>query len=171
VRLGVFSDPLRTLVHRIKYRHGWPLAEFLADRLAEHPPAAAMLKEADCLVPIPLHPLRQWARGYNQAAVIAERIGKRCKKPLRSPLVRLRNTQTQTTLHAQAKRVENLRNAFGLIDAKSVRDRRVVLFDDVMTSGATARSAARALADAGPVSISVLAVAVADPKGRAYEFI
>jgi len=171
VRLGVFNDPLRTLVHRIKYRHGWPLAEFLADRLAVHPPAVALLEQTDCLVPIPLHPIRQWTRGYNQAAVIAERIAKQCRKPTRSPLVRLRNTQTQTTLHAQAKRMENLRDAFGLIDAKSVRGRHLVLVDDVMTSAATVRSAARTLAEAAPASISVLAVAAADPKGRAYEFI
>ena len=171
VRLGVFSDPLRTLVHRIKYRHGWPLAEFLADRLVAHEPAKGLLTETDCLVAIPLHPSRQWARGYNQAAVLAERIGKVCSIPQRTPLVRLRNTRTQTTLHAQAKRVENLRDAFGLIDGKSVRGKHVVLVDDVMTSGATVRSAARTLVAAEPASISVLAVAVADPKGRAYEFI
>jgi len=170
-RLGVFGDPLRTLVHRIKYRHGWPLAEFLADRLAAHEPARAMLTQTDCLVAIPLHPMRQWSRGYNQAAVIAQRLGKVCQIPRRAPLVRLRNTQTQTALHAQAKRIENLRDAFGLIDAKSVRGRHVLLVDDVMTSGATVRSAARTLAAAKPASISVLAVAVADPKGRAYEFI
>jgi ComF family protein len=171
IRLGVFNDPLRTLVHRIKYRHGWPLAEYLADRLVAHEPAKGLLTETDCLVPVPLHPMRQWARGYNQAAVIAQRIGRRCGIATGSPLIRLRNTPSQTTLHAQARRFENVRNAFGLIQQKSVHGRHVVLVDDVMTSGATLRSAARVLAAAGPASISVLAVAVADPKGRAYEFI
>jgi ComF family protein len=170
-RLGVFSDPLRTLVHRMKYRHGWPFAELLADRLAAHDPAKTVLEQSDCLVAIPLHPLRQWGRGYNQAAVIAERLGHRCKKPMRTPLVRLRNTHSQTTLHAQAKRFENLRDAFGLIDGKCVRGQRVVLVDDVMTTGATLRSAARTLLKAEPAGIDVLVVAVADPKGRAYEAI
>jgi ComF family protein len=171
VRLGVFSDPLRTLVHRIKYRHGWPLAEYLADRLVTHEPAQGLLTETDCLVAIPLHPTRQWTRGYNQASVIADRVGKICNIPRRSPLVRLRNTQTQTNIRAQAKRVENLRGAFGLIDGDCVSGQHVVLVDDVMTSGATVLSAARTLKAAEPASISVLAVAVADPKGRSYEFI
>jgi ComF family protein len=170
IRLGVFIDPLRTLVHRIKYRHGWPLAEFLADRLVAHEPAKGLLAEAECLVPVPLHPFRQWTRGYNQASVIAARIGKRCGIPNSTPLVRLRNTPSQTTLHAQTSRWENVRDAFGLISASSVRGRHVVLVDDVMTSGSTLRSAARTLARGAPASISVLAVAVADPKGRAYEF-
>jgi ComF family protein len=170
-RLGVFNDPLRTLVHRIKFRHGWPLAEFLADRLAAHEPAKAILDQADCLIAVPLHLMRQWARGYNQAAVIAHRLSKTSRKPLRSPLVRLRNTHPQTTLHAQAKRWDNLRDAFGLLEQKSVRGRHVVLIDDVMTTGATLRSAALTLKKAEPASISVIAVAVADPKGRAYEFI
>ena len=103
--------------------------------------------------------------------MIARRLGNIAQKPVRSPLVRLRNTQTQTTIKAQDKRWENLRDAFGLIDAKSVRGQRVVLVDDVMTSGATVRSAARTLLGAKPASISVITVAVADPKGRAYEAI
>ena len=170
-RLGVFNDPLRDLVHRIKFRNGWPLAEFLADRLAAHPPAKMLLEQASCLVAVPLHPVRQWTRGYNQAAVIAERLKKVSGKPIRNPLVRLRNTASQTLLRAQAKRWENMRDAFGLIDAKSVRGQHVVLVDDVMTTGATLKSAARTLQQAEPASISVVALAVADPKGRAYEYI
>jgi ComF family protein len=170
-RLGVFSDPLRDLVHRLKFRNGWPLAEFLADRLAAHAPAKVLLDEADCLVAVPLHPMRQWARGYNQAAVIAQRLKKISGIPIRTPLVRLRNTAAQSSLRAQAKRWENVRDAFGLIDAKSVRGRHVVLVDDVMTTGATLKSAARTLRKAEPASISVIAIAVADPKGRAYQFI
>jgi ComF family protein len=169
VRLGVFHEPLKTLVHRMKYRHGWPIAEVLAERVMVHPPVKALLADSDCLVPLPLHPRRQWERGYNQAEVIARRLSWRTRLPVRSPLVRVRNSPSQTTLHAQAKRWENVRDVFRLIDAAAVGGRRVVLVDDVMTSGSTLRAAALALAAAKPAGISVLTIAVADPKGRAYQ--
>src|SRR5436309_227133 len=67
VRLGTFDDPLKHLVHQMKYHRRWPLAEFLAARLLEQERVKALLTETDCLLPVPLHRLRQTQRGYNQA--------------------------------------------------------------------------------------------------------
>jgi ComF family protein len=170
-RLGVFADPLRQMVHRMKYRGGWLLAEFFAERLWSHPPVREILRGADCLVPIPLHPLRHWGRGYNQAELIARRLAARSGVALRHPLVRLRHTRTQIHIHSQQKRWDNMRDAFGLVDAESVRARRAVLVDDVITSGATVCCAAEALAGAGLTQVSAIAVAVADPRGWAFELV
>ena len=63
LRLGVFRDPIRQMVHRMKYHRRWTLAEYLADRLREQAHVRRVLEGADCLVPVPLHRLRQMSRG------------------------------------------------------------------------------------------------------------
>ncbi|MGH7213671.1 MAG: ComF family protein [Tepidisphaeraceae bacterium] len=169
VRLGVFDDPLRHLIHQLKYHRRWPLAEFLADRLMGQERARGILTQTQVLVPIPLHRLRQVARGYNQADVVARRIGKRCGIPVARPIVRLRQTETQTHLHSRKQREQNLRGAFALIDPKPVAGRHVVVIDDVTTTGATLQAFARALVPARPASLCAMAVALADPLGRDFQ--
>jgi ComF family protein len=174
VRLGVFEDPLKHLVHRMKYNGDWTLAEMLADRLCAHEPARDLLAQADVLVPVPLHPLRQVVRGYNQAQVIAARLV-RSAKPRRIavvwPAARTRDTGSQTRLSSNAQRVQNMRQAFALVRPELVADRHVVLVDDVMTSGATLRSLARALRRGRPKRLSAILLAIADPRGRGFEAI
>src|SRR3954447_18473381 len=170
-RLGIFDDPLKRLIHRLKYNGRWALAEFLADRLVAHEPAKALLRDTQVLVPIPLHPWRQIKRGYNQAELIARKIAKDRKIDLARPLVRVRSTETQTHLHSHAKREENLRDAFALDDGRCIAGEHVAVIDDVMTTGATLESAARVLEQAKPASLSLLVIAIADPKRRGFEVI
>jgi len=167
--LGPFRDPLRRLIHRMKYRHGWPLAEILADRLMHHPPARMVLEQTDCLVAVPLHGARQFGRGYNQAQSLAGQLARRCGIRLARPLVRLKNTLSQTAVGSRRQRADNLRHAFGLIHPRAIRGRRVTVVDDVMTTGATLKSAALALKDAQPSSISALVLAVADQRRRDFQ--
>lgn len=84
---------------------------------------------------------------------------------------RVRPTATQTHLPSRAQRIENLRDAFQLTNYGAIEDKQVVLVDDVLTTGATLVSLARTLKKASPRSISALVLAVADPKGRAFEVI
>ena len=170
VGLGLFDDPLRGMIHSIKYHGAWPLAEELTDRVIEQREAAkALLQETQVIVPVPLHFTRQLSRGYNQAALIAGRLAKRCDVDITEVLGRVRATETQTHLHSRAKREENLKDAFALLSPANVRERHVLLVDDVMTSCATLRAAARELRNAGPASISAMVLGVADPRGRAFE--
>lgn len=168
VRLGVFDDPLKELIHQIKYHGRWTLAEYLAERLWARPRVRALLAETDRLVPVPLHPLRHIGRGFNQAQLIANRLARRSGVKLARPAIRIRNTPSQTRLRSRAKRDENMSDAFGLIRPASIAGRRVVVVDDVTTSGATLLSLARVLKEAEPESLSALVLAVADP--RHYDF-
>ena len=167
-RLGVFRDPIKHLIHRLKYHRRWPLAEYCAGRLREREPVKQLLADADCLVPVPLHRLRQISRGYNQADVLARALASRPLRVVR-PLVRLRHTETQTHLHSRAHREANLRDVFGLIDPAAVRGKRVVVVDDVLTTGATLRAVGRALRPARPASLCAIVIAIADPKGSDFQ--
>lgn len=175
LRLAVFADPLKHLIHRMKYHRQWGLGEALADRLLGQERVNALLAETDILVPVPLHRLRQVVRGYSQSEVIARRLARRARSDgvirVAHPVVRLRHTESQTVLTSAAQREENMRDAFGPVDEKCVRGKHVVVVDDVMTTGATLRAVARALRPAKPASLSALVLAVADPKGRDFQSI
>ena len=169
IALGKFDDPMRSMIHAIKYHGAWPLAEYLADALSHREKTRELLEEAQVIVPVPLHPLRQLSRGFNQAEVIAARFARHRGIPLRRPLVRLKATETQTHLHSRASREANLKDAFTLDRDTAIRGRHVVLVDDVMTTGATLRAAARELRQAGPATLCAVVIAIADPRGRQFQ--
>jgi ComF family protein len=171
VRLCVFDEPVRQLVHRMKYRGEWALAEILTDRLLQHDRAKSLLSDAQVLAPVPLHPFRQIGRGFNQADVIARRIARRSPQRLRvaHPVTRVRNNPPQANATSKAERLRNLRGVFDLVDGRTIAGKHVVLVDDVMTTGATLRAMARTLIPARPAKISALILAIADPKGRGFQ--
>jgi ComF family protein len=171
VSLGVLKDPLKSAVHRAKYEHRWPLAERLADRLLLRSDLRSTLENADVLVPVPLHRKKQRERGYNQAEVIARRLGRASKVAVVIAAGRIRATESQAQIHAHAARIDNLKGAFAMVNAAAIAGKHVVLVDDVLTSGATLISLARVLKSAKPASLSAIVLAVADPKGRAFEVI
>jgi ComF family protein len=169
LRLGVFTDPLKGLIHQLKYHQRWPLAEVLADRLLDQERVKSLLSETEVIVPVPLHRLRQIARGYNQAEVIARRLASRCRIPVVRPVLRMRNTESQTNMTSARQREENMRDAFALLTPRGVRGKHVVVVDDVMTTGATLQAFARALRPAKPASLCAIVLAVADPSGRDFK--
>lgn len=169
VALAPFREPLRKLIHQIKYHHRWPVAEILADRLVAHEPARELLEKSDCLVAVPLHWSRHLSRGYNQADALARRLGSRLGKPVIETAYRKRRTESQTGIRAHALRQENLRGAFAGWHLGALRSRRVTLVDDVMTSAATLRSLARVLRAAEPQCLSAVVLAVADPRHRDFQ--
>jgi ComF family protein len=170
VTLGPFRQPLRKMVHQMKYRHRWPLAVALADRLAAERRAMDLLNRCDILIPTPLHWSRHIQRGYNQADMIAGQLA-RHRRGLRllRPLVRLKKTAAQTTVVSAADRAANLRFAFGLTSTKGLQGKTIALVDDVLTTASTLKSAARALQDANPAAIHAIVLAVADPRRRDFQ--
>ena len=106
----------------------------------------------DLIVPVPLHPARERERGFNQATLLAELLSGRIAVPLRFVLERIRYTTTQTA-YDRAERMENLHNAFRLRKKMNVRELRVLLIDDVLTTGSTLSECARILKVAGAISV------------------
>ena len=156
--VGAYMGPLREAVHALKYhgRHG--VAATLAALLA--PAVAPVLGEGDLLVPVPLHPTRERARGYNQAAILASEL--RYLLPVEvapAALRRTRATADQTAL-SSVQRAANVCGAF-TAQADAVSGRRIWLLDDVYTTGATLRASAQALRAAGAREVRGAVVAIA----------
>jgi competence protein ComFC len=155
---GSFEGPLRELIHQFKYGGMKPLAQPLADFLARALPRE---QQFDAVVPMPLHWRRQWERGFNQSDLLARATAKRCGIPMVRAMRRVRPTKVQAGL-SNAKRRENVSGAFRARRGAMVRGHRILLIDDVLTTGATASACARALKRAGAKSVTVLTLARVD---------
>jgi competence protein ComFC len=144
---------VRKLLHDFKYggqRHlRYPLAEWLSETLND--PRLRGWR-FDMLVPVPLHAARERERGFNQAALLAESLATEVAVPLCPVLERIRYTTTQTA-YDRAERMENLQDAFRLRKNRDVRGLRVLLIDDVLTTGSTLSECARTLKAAGAISV------------------
>ena len=150
-----YGGTVRDAVHALKFGGRRSLARPLGDLIVEH--CAGVLDAPDGFVPVPLARARERERGFNQAGLLAERVGERLGVRVRPRwLVRLRATAAQSDL-AAAERRANVADAFAAAPAVAGRD--VVVIDDVMTTGATVGECARALRAAGARRVGVLAVA------------
>lgn len=156
----VFEGPLRAAVHCFKYkrvrRMAGPLGDLLAAHLQTHP------LPADALIPVPLHRNRQRERGFNQSEVLAQRLAPTSGLPLlTNGLIRCRDTQRQARLDLHGRQ-ENLRDAF-VWQGSVPPPERILLLDDVLTTGATISACTRALRAAGAREVRVLALARSRP--------
>lgn len=144
---------VREIIHQFKYarqihlRHiiaGWLYAALDDERVRD--------LSFNVIVPVPLHPTRQRERGFNQASLLAELLSAHTAIDCKPLLDRIRYTTTQTALD-RSERMENLHNAFRLRKNANVRGLRVLLVDDVLTTGSTLSECARVLKRAGAVSV------------------
>jgi len=145
------TPPLLSLIHGFKYSHYRRHIRFLCAYLRYRPAFVDALGKPDVLVPVPLHAARRRERGYNQSELIAEEMGRRYGLPVLShALRRIRYTSTQTKLDA-GERTRNLVGAFRCSDA--VAGKRVVLVDDVCTTGSTLGQCREELLKSGAVTV------------------
>ncbi len=151
-----YEPPLEQVIHALKFGR----LDFLGGHLAEEiwHRLGGDLRDADAVVPVPLHWRRQMTRGYNQAERIARPLARRLGRPLVKALRRARATPPQARL-ARSRRQANLRGAFRGRQVAAIHDRVVLLVDDVATTGATLSHAAAALRRNGAASVLALAVA------------
>ena len=154
-----YDDVARTLVHALKYQDRTDLAPAMGRWMARA--GRELLEGADALVPVPLHCRRGWSRRYNQSGALARVIERQTGVKLASEaLRRVRQTQQQIGL-SRSERASNVQGAFQVAsDRKAdIAGRRLVLVDDVLTSGATVDACARALLRAKAASVDVLVFA------------
>jgi ComF family protein len=155
---GFYEDTLRELIHLFKYGRVQTLSKPLGRLLALALPRDQAF---DVIVPMPLHWRKRWQRGFNQSELLAHEIGRRSNVRVRNALRRVRFTSAQAGL-TNAKRRVNVSGAFRSKKKNSLAGKRVLLVDDVMTTGASAASCARALKLAGARHVTLLTLARVD---------
>jgi ComF family protein len=150
---------VREVIHRYKYQHALWFEPFLSDLLARAAKAELAAEKWDFIVPVPLHPAKQRERGFNQAERLAARLGKTTSIPMNPRLLRrVTNTPSQTQL-SREQRQANMRNAFAPAGAGRLNGARIVVLDDVFTTGATTNACAHVLKRAGADEVCVWTVA------------
>ncbi len=166
---GLYQGPLRDAVHALKYHRRTQLAVPLAHLMLlaiDHPECKLLECDAvdglvpfDMVVPAPLHPARLRQRGFNQADLLAREVARVLGPQLRTDVLRrVKSTSTQTALDRK-ERAENVVGVFSTCKPEAVAGKSILLIDDVLTTGATVRDAARSLQNSGARRIAVLVVA------------
>jgi ComF family protein len=155
---GEYSGALRKLIHLYKYGGVAPLARPLAAFLARALPRA---ERFDLIVPMPLHWIRRWRRGFNQSELLARKLAQRTGLPISLAVSKRKRTAPQAGL-TSAERRTNVAGAFQVKRRKEIEGRHVLLIDDVLTTGATAGACSAALKRSGASRVTVLTLARVD---------
>ena len=158
-----YGDPLSPLIHKLKYRGhltsgkllGQLLADFLTHQAREDPEWLA----PDLIIATPMHWMRRWRRGYNQAELLAGAAAAALEIPLATgAIARIKRTPSQKEL-SRRERQKNLRNAFRVTNPSLIAGKRIALVDDVITTTATLRELSQVLRKAGASDVQAWALA------------
>jgi ComF family protein len=148
---------LPALIRRHKYGLDQSVGRALAEYLGDELPLSA--DDYDVVIPVPLHWRRLWWRGFNQAALLAGAVARRLDLPLDATAMSRRRFTTPQTSRHHDERIRNVRRAFAVAHPERVKNRRVLIVDDVMTTGATVDECARVLLAAGAARVDVFTLA------------
>ena len=157
--VAFYQTTLQHAIHFFKFEKKKVFARHLIQLLNAHIPSDCSIAEYDFILPVPIHKKRLRERGFNQATLLANGIGEAARVPvLRRTLVRYRHTTAQSSLDREARQ-QNLIGAFEIRNPDIIRGKRLLIFDDVFTTGATIREIVSELWTADPVEIDVLTLA------------
>ncbi len=153
-----YNDVIKELIESYKFKRYTKISEFFLPFVIEK--IEKVLPAFDLIIPVPLHPSKERERGFNQNVLILEGVKKNLKINYRKDiLIRLKPTKPQSRIKEIKKREENVRDAFKVIKSKEIIDKRVLLFDDVFTSGKTLEECGRVLKLKGAKVVFALAIA------------
>jgi ComF family protein len=152
---------IQNLIHQLKYKSNKEIGVYLGKLMAKNLLDSNRFQAVDYLVPLPLYPDKERARGYNQARIICNGISAVMNIPvLNNNIIRQRFTETQTRKH-RTERWENVDGSFIVKNENSIKGKHLLLVDDVITTGATLESCGHAIVKAGDVKLSIATLAFA----------
>lgn len=146
-----YNDKMKKLIYRYKFAREERIGELFSNMLSDYLKDADNIKTFDCVTPIPLYRKRFLSRGFNQADILAKGIAKRLSLPYNNCVHRWRETKVQSLLK-RAERGKNTNGAF-ITDKIRVKDKNILLVDDVVTTGATMNSCAEELRQKGVMRV------------------
>ncbi|TCJ14039.1 ComF family protein [Flaviaesturariibacter flavus] len=152
---------IQSLMHRIKYDGAQDLARYLGGIMGARLAAAGRFAPVDALVPLPLHPSRERARGFNQATALCQGIETAWGRPVWSDAVQRASATDTQTRKSRIERWQNMEGRFLVSDPDRLRGKHLLLIDDVVTTGATLEACGRALLAVPGVSLSIATLCIA----------
>lgn len=160
IQILEYKDIVRQKIIEYKFKEKIYLYKTLEKIILNDEKIYSFLKKYDIIMPIPLYRSKKWERGYNQTELIAKELAKDLELALENKILRkIKNTKQQSTL-TKKERAENVKNAFVLTDVANIRNKRVILFDDIYTTGSTVNECSKLLKKAEVKEISILTIAV-----------
>lgn len=147
-----YKEPLCSAIHKYKFRHARIYGDTFADLIIRYLKIFTPLKDYDMIIPVPLSEQRYLERGYNQSEIMARKICSYYHIDLNNTaLVRIKETKRQSDLRGLSRR-ENMKNAFHA-DANMIKDKKIIVLDDIITTGSTIDSCAKTLLEAGAKNV------------------
>ena len=162
IRLGPYTSALRKAVRHVKYRRREGIRRRLGRLLAEAVKARRPELPFDLILPVPMHWRRRLVRGYDHSRMLAQTLAGELNLPMGHELIRIRHTPPQVHL-PRSRRIENMRGAFAVTAGSGIDGARVLLVDDVTTTGATAGEAAKTLLAKAASRVDLAVIAKAQP--------
>ena len=155
------GSKLQTILHELKYRRNKNIGMYAGELLGKMMIGAPRYNNIDVLIPLPLHPKKEFKRGYNQAEILCRGINTVLKKKVATGVVeRKRSTETQTKKH-RGERWINVDGSFAVKNSAALEGKHILLVDDVITTGATLEACIQAILSVAGTKVSVATVAVA----------
>ncbi len=157
--IAFYEGALQQAIHLFKFERRIYLAKFLIQIIINNIPSDCNIADYDYIIPIPIHKQRLNERGFNQSYILSKGISKKHKVEVSTDvLIRRRNTSPQSSLDRD-KRLQNIIGAFELSNEEQIQGKKILLFDDVFTTGATVSEAVNVLWSADPTEVDVLTLA------------
>ncbi len=162
-----YDGEIRTLLLKYKFRDKSYLCSFFAEKICNCYEASVFINQYDMIIPVPLHKKRLLERGYNQASEVAKRIANEKNKEFNtlkkikcetSVLKKCKNIQPQSIQNGSSRK-KNVKNAFYVKNAEKIKDKKILIFDDIYTTGATANECKRVLIAAGAKQCGIMTIA------------
>lgn len=157
----IYKPPISSLIWRAKYFNAKYLLEMFSEYLATY--YFKFYFNSDYLCYVPMTKKAERKRGYNQSKVLAEAVSKKTCVPIANVTVKTKETEKQVSLNATSRR-KNLTEAFKIINRKTIKDKVLLIIDDVTTTGATGEALAEKLKKAGAKRVELLTIASVPPK-------